>query len=180
MLCSDLFWSILFYFILLQGDLEGAKRCYLEAIRIKPDFAIGWNNVAGVFKDEGQTDIAVAYYQEAIRICPLFADSYSNLGCVLRESNRQDEAMIAYETAIKLRPDFAIAHANIGACHYDDGNISKAIASFKHAIQLEPNFPDCLVSSLLFYFHVFSALTLYVLIEANYVIVYCIVHIVYI
>ena len=117
----------------------------MEAIRIRPDFAIGWNNIAGVFKDEGQIDTAIAYYREAIRLCPLFADSYSNLGCVLKESNRLDEAMIAYETAIKLRPDFAIAHANIGACYYDAGNIPKAIASFKHAIQLEPNFPDCLV-----------------------------------
>lgn len=131
--------------LILSGDLEGAKRCYLEAIRIRPDFAIGWNNIAGVFKDEGQIDTAIAYYREAIRLCPLFADSYSNLGCVLKESNRLDEAMIAYETAIKLRPDFAIAHANIGACYYDAGNIPKAIASFKHAIQLEPNFPDCLV-----------------------------------
>lgn len=32
------------------GNFENAKKCYLEAIRIKPDFPIAWNNLAGIFK----------------------------------------------------------------------------------------------------------------------------------
>lgn len=35
-----------------QGMLSEAKRCYLEAIRIKPSFSIAWSNLAGIFKEE--------------------------------------------------------------------------------------------------------------------------------
>ena len=44
-----------------QGRLEDAKRYYLEAIRVKPDFAIAWSNLAGVFKEEGQLPTAISY-----------------------------------------------------------------------------------------------------------------------
>jgi hypothetical protein len=30
-----------------QGQLEEAKRCYMEAIRLRPTFAIAWSNLAG-------------------------------------------------------------------------------------------------------------------------------------
>ena len=39
----------------VQGDLS-AKRCYLEAVRINPGFAIAWSNLAGVFKDRDVTN----------------------------------------------------------------------------------------------------------------------------
>ncbi|CAN0503925.1 unnamed protein product, partial [Ectocarpus sp. 12 AP-2014] len=66
--------------------LAEAKRCYLEAIRIQPSFAIAWSNLAGIFKEEGNLTTAVAYYREAIRLCPEFADAHSNLGNVLKVS----------------------------------------------------------------------------------------------
>ena len=128
------------------GNIEGAKKCYMDAIKIKPDFAIGLNNLAGVLKDEGKREEAIGYYREAIRLCPLFADSYSNLGCVLKETQQMEGAMEAYNKALELRPDFAIAHANLGVCYYDGGDIPRAIDSFQKAILIEPNFPDCLVS----------------------------------
>jgi protein O-GlcNAc transferase len=38
-------------------------RCYFEAIRVKPDFAIAWSNLAGVLKEENQLTTAIAYYR---------------------------------------------------------------------------------------------------------------------
>jgi len=63
--------------------MEAAKHCYLEAIRIKPEFPIAWNNLAGIFKEEGQLTTSVAYYREALRLCPEFADAHSNLGMIV-------------------------------------------------------------------------------------------------
>ncbi len=96
-----------------QGRLEDAKRCYTEAIRIKPDFSIAWSNLAGLFKDEGDLKTAIAYYSESIRLCPEFADAHSNLGNAFKESGQLDEAMKCYKKSINLRPDFAIAHGTI-------------------------------------------------------------------
>jgi protein O-GlcNAc transferase len=57
----------------------------LEAIRIKAEFPIAWNNLAGVFKEEGNMATAIAYYREALALCPEFADAHSNLGNALKE-----------------------------------------------------------------------------------------------
>ena len=64
------------------GDLPAAKACYLEAIRLKPDFAIAWNNLAGVFKDEGQIVTAIAYYRLPITISACLLLSHHCLHCI--------------------------------------------------------------------------------------------------
>ena len=95
-----------------QGRLDEAKKSYLEAIRIRPDFAIAWNNLAGVFKDEGDLETSVAYYDEAVRLSPDFADAWSNRGNALKDAGRLGDAKKAYKEAIRLRPDFAIAQGH--------------------------------------------------------------------
>jgi hypothetical protein len=41
-------------------------------------------SLAGIFKDTGDLDTALAYYKEAIRLAPDFADAYSNMGNALK------------------------------------------------------------------------------------------------
>ena len=45
--------------------LAEAKRCYLEAIRIRPTFSIAWSNLAGIFKEEVRGDVRfyTAYWE---------------------------------------------------------------------------------------------------------------------
>eukprot|EP01040_Poterioochromonas_malhamensis_P010048 gene10047-10922_t len=117
----------------------------IEAIKIKPEFPIAWNNLAGIFK-EG----AVAYYREALRLCPQFADAHSNLGNALKELCQIPDTRCQMPYAIchmpsrriRRRSDFAIAHGNLGSCYYDLGDFTTAIKAFNYTIQLEPNFPD--------------------------------------
>lgn len=74
----------LYFDCVSQGNLDEAKRCYMEAIRIRPEFAIAWSNLAGIFKDQGDIETALNYYKEAIRLSPEFADAYSNMGNALK------------------------------------------------------------------------------------------------
>ena len=98
------------------GRLADAKKSYLEAVRIKPDFAVAWSNLGGVFKSQKDYKSAVSYYEEAIRVDPEFSDAHNNLGAVLHEMNKISEAKKSFETAIRIRPDFAIAHGNLANC----------------------------------------------------------------
>jgi tetratricopeptide (TPR) repeat protein len=43
-----------------QGALEDAKKCYMEAIRLRPDFAIAWSNLAGAWACVASSDAAAA------------------------------------------------------------------------------------------------------------------------
>jgi protein O-GlcNAc transferase len=125
-----------------RGRFEDAKKCYLEAVRISPQFAIAWSNLGGIFKEEQNFKRAVSYYEESINIDPMFADAHSNLGCALREMGEIVDAKKALNKAIAIRPDFAIAHGNLGSCYFAEGNLEEAIRKYKYAIQLEPNYPD--------------------------------------
>jgi protein O-GlcNAc transferase len=40
-----------------------AYACYLEAIRIDPQFAIAWSNLAGLFMEVGDLNKAMQYYK---------------------------------------------------------------------------------------------------------------------
>lgn len=87
---------------------------------------LAWNNLAGIFKDEGELDTAIAYYKEAIRLIPDFADAHSNLGNAYRSQNNAGAALDCYKVAVRLRPDFAIARGNLAACLFDLGSTDNA------------------------------------------------------
>lgn len=42
-----------------------AYSCYLEALRIQPNFAIAWSNLAGLFMESGDLNRALQYYKVA-------------------------------------------------------------------------------------------------------------------
>lgn len=40
-----------------------AYKCYIEALRIQPTFAIAWSNLAGLFMEAGDLNRALVYYK---------------------------------------------------------------------------------------------------------------------
>lgn len=49
------------------GERAAAKQCYTNAIRLRPDYAVAWNNLAGACKDDGDLHNAIACYREVRR-----------------------------------------------------------------------------------------------------------------
>ncbi len=60
------------------------------AIKIKPDFALAYNNLGTVLFNAKMTEEAIDYFKEAIRIRPGFAEAQKNLETVLRSMEIQD------------------------------------------------------------------------------------------
>ena len=72
---------------------------------MKPDFAIAWSNLAGIFYDQGDVETAIAYYEEALRLAPEFADAWSNMGNALKEKGPEGvkEAKRAYKSGYCIK-----------------------------------------------------------------------------
>ncbi len=51
------------------GRLAEAKRAYEEAIRLRPNFAIAFGNLASCFFDEGNMDMAVKCVSYVHNMC---------------------------------------------------------------------------------------------------------------
>ncbi|KAJ6761637.1 UDP-N-ACETYLGLUCOSAMINE--PEPTIDE N-ACETYLGLUCOSAMINYLTRANSFERASE SEC-RELATED [Salix koriyanagi] len=86
-----------------------AYSCYLEALRIQPNFAIAWSNLAGLFMESGDLNRALQYYKEAVKLKPKFPDAYLNLGNVYKALGMPQEAIMCYQRAVQTGPNYAMA-----------------------------------------------------------------------
>jgi Flp pilus assembly protein TadD len=68
-----------------------------EAIRLKPDDAVAYNNRGAARRDKGDLDGALKDLDEAIRLKPDDAATYNNRGIVRREKGDLDGAEIDFE-----------------------------------------------------------------------------------
>lgn len=86
----------------LLGDLERAEASYLLALKIAPDFALGYYNLGKVYKQKGLFVDAIEAYQKAINLNPNYAFAYQNLAVVLLKIGQLPESIAAFQKAIEL------------------------------------------------------------------------------
>jgi tetratricopeptide (TPR) repeat protein len=116
-------------------ELEEKIRYYTEAIRLKPDDAISYNNRGEALQEKGDLKSALRDFNEAIRLKSDYAEAYSNRGLVRRNNNEIDEAISDYDEAIRLKPDFASAFNKRGVARMKKNDIDGAIQDFDLAIK---------------------------------------------
>src|ERR1700712_3074558 len=44
---------------LARGEIKAAEQCYLDAVKIQPDYAEAWNNLGYLYKDQGRYNEAM-------------------------------------------------------------------------------------------------------------------------
>ncbi|MEC4891673.1 MAG: tetratricopeptide repeat protein [Oscillatoria sp. PMC 1051.18] len=84
------------------GQLEMAKKAYQTALKIDPNFAVGYYNLGITLKTRGQINEAIACYQKAIQLEPNYAQAYQNLGVALLKIGQVAASLKAFEKAIAL------------------------------------------------------------------------------
>jgi len=61
--------------------------CYQRAIQLMPDYAIAYGNLASVYYEQGQMDLAIMHYKQAIMLDSSFVEAYNNLGSALKSAS---------------------------------------------------------------------------------------------
>src|SRR5205809_725966 len=74
-----------------------------QALRLKPDFAEGHNELGLALMALGRLSEAEACFQEALRLRPAYAHAHLNLGRLLQDQGRLDEAVACYRQASRVR-----------------------------------------------------------------------------
>ncbi|KAL0358434.1 UNVERIFIED_CONTAM: putative UDP-N-acetylglucosamine--peptide N-acetylglucosaminyltransferase SEC [Sesamum angustifolium] len=156
------------YYQLHDFDLCIAKN--EEALRIDPQFAECYGNMANAWKEKGNIDVAIRYYLIAIELRPNFADAWSNLasaymrkgrlteaaqccrqalalkssnlGNLMKAQGLVQEAYNCYLDALRIQPTFAIAWSNLAGLFMEAGDLNRALQYYKEAVKLKPNFSD--------------------------------------
>jgi tetratricopeptide (TPR) repeat protein len=86
-------------------QLDNARKSYLLALKVKPDYAEALNNLGTVYYAKKSYRRAISYYDKALKVNPDSASVYSNLGTAYFARKKYKEAGDAYSKAMELDPD---------------------------------------------------------------------------
>lgn len=119
-----------------------AATYYKATLSVTSGLSAPFNNLAVIYKQQGNYADAISCYNEVLRIDPMAADGLVNRGNTYKEIGRVSEALQDYIHAINVRPTMAEAHANLASAYKDSGLVEAAVKSYKQALQLRPDFPE--------------------------------------
>ena len=126
-----------------QGESDAASRCFEEVIRIRPNHAPAYYQLATILADKklpDQTLRAIELYRQATQLRPKYTEAYSGLGLALHNAGRSDEAVEAFNEAISLEPDYPKTYNSLAITLATQGKIPEAIQAFSEAIRLDPDY----------------------------------------
>ncbi|MBA0859413.1 hypothetical protein Goshw_006619, partial [Gossypium schwendimanii] len=124
-------------------NMVGAAASYYKAtLAVTTGLSAPFNNLAVIYKQQGNHVEAISCYNEVLRIDPLAADGLVNRGNTYKEIGRVSEAIQDYICAINIQPNMAEAHANLASAYKDSGHVEAAVKSYKQALILRPDFPE--------------------------------------
>ena len=114
----------------------------MQAITLKPDYAMAHCNLGALLQEQGKLDEALESYRQTIILKPDYAMAHNNLGAALHEQGKLDRAIVSYRQAITLKPVYVEAHNNLGTTLKEQGKLDEAIVSYRQAITLKPDYVE--------------------------------------
>jgi len=119
-----------------KGDLHNALKYYRKAIKIDPNNAAAFNNIATVYRMTGRFEDAEEALRSSLLIRPSYTEALMNLGSLLSENGRYEEAYHFMVEAEKLSPNEYKLQNNLGTHYLRVGKYYKAEKSLKKALRI--------------------------------------------
>jgi tetratricopeptide (TPR) repeat protein len=118
----------------LSGEPDQAKRTYLRALELRPDYW-GFHNALAVFYwRQARYADAEQEFRRVIELAPGSMRGYSNLGGLLFLVGREDEAVAVLERSLAIRPTY-VALSNLGTIQFFRGRYEEAAEAFRRALK---------------------------------------------
>lgn len=121
------------------GGEDRAIACFRTALRIRPDYALAWYNLATIELRRDHLAEATADIGEALRLNPGYGEAQNNLGVILGKQGRWAEAVPRFEEAVYLSPKLTAARRNLGEALLKSGRPGEAVGDLEAAVTMEPD-----------------------------------------
>jgi tetratricopeptide (TPR) repeat protein len=122
--------------------LQDAVAYFTQRLRANGEDAFALGHRGSAWREQGESEKALADLNEAIRLDPSTAAWYSNRGMVYEELQEYDDAIADYSEAIRLDPNDARSYLNRGIAHKAKRAYDQAIHDYGMAIRLDPSSSD--------------------------------------
>jgi tetratricopeptide (TPR) repeat protein len=124
---------------ILKRDFKKVIDTCNEALKIKPDLEVFYNNRGNAYSELNRLETAITDYNKAIELNPNYAEAYYNRGNAYRKLNLYTKVIEDYSKAIEKNPKFGIAYGNRGVTYAWLNQYEKAFEDYEKAIELNPN-----------------------------------------
>lgn len=98
-------------------DLDRARKCYEQALKLKHDYVEAMNNLGTVYYAKKSYRKAISWYNKALRVdddSQRAASVYMNRGTAWFARKQYQKAMEDYQVAVRLEPDIFEHHGTFG------------------------------------------------------------------
>ena len=139
------------YFRFSREDNEAARRFYLKAIELDPNFARAYAMLALTYRQDvvsGWSDnreqvlsAAMALAEKAISLNEGIPEAYFVKGLVHRERKEFFDAILAADKAVEIDPNYADGHIVAGSVMYLAGRAEEGLQLVEKAMRLNPHSP---------------------------------------
>jgi tetratricopeptide (TPR) repeat protein len=113
---------------------------YLRNLTKKETIGCLFNNLANIYYNNDQIEIAFYYQRLAVALTPMLAEARTNLGNIYLKKNMPDSAIEQYEKALRINSADAKTNHNLANAYRKKGLMDAAIKHYNIAIELDPNY----------------------------------------
>jgi tetratricopeptide (TPR) repeat protein len=98
-------------------DLNRARKCYEQALKLKPDYFEAINNIGTIYYAQKSYRRAISWYNRALKVdstTPRAASTFSNRGTAWFSRKQYEKAMDDYQAAVHIDPTVFEHHGTTG------------------------------------------------------------------
>ena len=134
----------------IEDEKSSAIQLIKNSLNINPNIYDSHNNLANIYKNDKNYNLALKHYRKAIILQPTNALAYNNIAIVYKEQKNYNLAIENYNSAIKHNSNYAEAYSNLANLYFELIAYDKAISFYKQAIICNPNLqkPYSMLSSI--------------------------------
>ena len=136
---------------LMQGNLNQARRSYVNCTKVLPTFDEAWAGLISIELKSGNHVKASELIDRAIISCPNSPEINNYKGDALMAQNRPQEAIPFFKTTIRYLPQDATGYTYLASAYIKIGQSEKAIEQIRKALKAEPSNPLALKLIIIYY-----------------------------
>ena len=121
-----------------RGKYGEAAKNFRQVVTLDPNFGMGYVNLSGILRLDGQLDAAENAARKAMELMPKQHEGYAALALVLFDRGDRDQALAEMDKGVAADPQEPQSHMAQGALRQSLQRYEEAIQSYQVSAKLRP------------------------------------------
>jgi len=123
-------------------DWKDEAHLFSSVIKNGPESARGHNQMAAVYFQNGDYEMALKEAKRAVEIHSNYKEAHYCLGTTYNKMGHYDKAIVEFTRALRIHPRYPSALLNLGTSYHNLKRYDKAIEVYKHLISIRSDYAE--------------------------------------